>query len=147
MDISEMRKGMLGYRLHGVDLRVERAHSGRLRPYGVSFQQATALVFLTDRAARGGVNQRAIQDYTKLSNPAVVKIGRELERLGLVVRGEDPEDGRSRLLWPTEKGKERAERFRALVAETDQACFSVLTEREKQTLNDLLDKLEKAEAL
>lgn len=142
MEIQEMRRRLLGYRLHRVDSLVLRRQSLALRPYGVSFQQATLLIFIRDAAARGPVNQRAVQDYSGLSNPAVTKVVQELEKLGLITRQEDPEDGRSRLLKPTVLGMEQAGLFQELIAETDAACFSNLNQEEIMLLKSIMDKIE-----
>ena len=142
MEILKMRRQLLGYCLHRVDSMVLRRHTAVLRPYGVSFQAATMLVFIRDASAKGPVNQRAAQDYSGLTNPAVTKVVRALEQEGLITREEDPQDGRSRLLKPTPLGLERAELFGRLIAETDKACFSKLSQEERILLKSIVDKIQ-----
>ncbi len=60
---------------------------------------------------------------------------------GYLLRETDENDKRATLLKLTETGKARADELRAERGARLDALFAKLTEEEKQTLSELLDKL------
>ena len=91
-----------------------------------------------------GIRQKAIAERVGINPSSASELIDKLESDGYIERKVDPNDKRATLLFLTEKGQARA----AEVSDEREAMFkdifSPLTEEEKQTLSDLLDKLLKA---
>lgn len=127
--------------LHRTDYLVSRANGKALEPYGVTMYQAKALIYIADHEHEMTVNQRAIERYTRLSNPGVTKLVGALVGMGYLHREQDPSDARSYILSTTEEGRLKSQEFRRVVSEADDRITAGLTSVEKQTLMELLGKL------
>lgn len=127
--------------LHRTDYVVSHENGKALEPFGVTMYQAKALIFIAEHEQEMTVNQRAIERYTRLSNPGVTKLIGGLVRMGYLERTQDPSDARSYVLKTTPEGQAQCEVFRRVVAETDQRVTANLTEGEKASLVALLNKL------
>ena len=88
-----------------------------------------------------GCTQAKLAELLHADKAAVARRTKNLEEKGFLVREDDPDDRRSRLLFPTEK----AEKLKCSKAEIESSFYeyltSVLTETEAQTFAALLDKL------
>ncbi len=127
--------------LHKADYFASRENSRALEPYGVTMYQAMSLIYVAEHEGSMSVNQRAIERYTRLSNPGVKKLIDALVRLGYLERFQDPSDNRSYILRTTSAGRAQSEVFKVVVAESDGRITSNLTASEKETLRRLLAKL------
>lgn len=127
--------------LHRTDYIVNRENGKALEPFGVTMYQAKALIYIADHEHEMTVNQRAIERYTRLSNPGVTKLVGALVRMGYLERTQDPSDARSHILRTTPEGRIQSEVFRRVVAETDDRLTASLTQGEKNSLIHLLNKL------
>lgn len=127
--------------LHRADYFASRENSRALEPYGVTMYQAMSLIYVAEHENEMTVNQRAIERYTRLSNPGVKKLIDALERLGYVERLQDPADNRSYMLRTTSAGRAQSEVFKTVVAESDARITAALEPSEKETLIGLLNKL------
>lgn len=127
--------------VHRTDFLLNRENSKALEPFGVTMYQAMGLIYVADHEQDRTVNQRALEQYTQLSNPGVTKLVTGLERLGLLERAHDPEDARSYALHTTQRGREQVEVFRKLILDTDQRMTHNLSPEERDTLSVLLHKI------
>lgn len=88
-----------------------------------------------------GCTQARLAEILHADKAAIARRTKNLEAKGFLVRKDDPEDGRSKLLYPTEK----AEAMKSSKAEIETAFYeyltSVLTEEQAKIFAELLDKL------
>lgn len=88
-----------------------------------------------------GCTQARLAEILHADKAAIARRTKNLETKGYLVRKEEPNDRRSRLLYPTEK----AEAMKASKAEIEASFYeylvSVLSESEAETFAELLDKL------
>lgn len=88
-----------------------------------------------------GCTQAEIREALKIDKGAAARRTTNLEAKGYLLRQENPADGRSRLLFPTEK----AQKLRNSKADVEGIFYewllSELTEQEKQGFVEVLDKL------
>ncbi len=129
----------LGNLLHQADKTVLKYHNEALKPYGVSFHTAIILNFIVGNEASRSINQRAIENLTGFTNPAITKIVTSMTEMGLVERQPDPVDRRNHRLVSTEKGRELASVYRSVFEKSDTDIFSKLTEDERNTLIRILE--------
>lgn len=88
-----------------------------------------------------GVHQKDILDEAHINPSSLSELIDKLESDGYIERKTDPADKRATLLFLTDKGKARAAEVEDEQAGMFKDYFKNLTEEEKQTLSDLLDKL------
>ena len=55
--------------VHRADSLLNRENSRALEPFGVTMYQAMGLIYVADHEQDRTVNQRALEQYTQLSNP------------------------------------------------------------------------------
>ena len=88
-----------------------------------------------------GCTQARLAEILHADKAAIARRTKNLEAKGFLVRKDDPDDGRSKLLYPTEK----AEAMKSSKAEIETAFYeyltSVLTEEQAKIFAELLDKL------
>lgn len=89
-----------------------------------------------------GYTQAKLAEILNADKAAVARRTQNLEKKGYLVRKDDPNDKRSRLLFPTEK----AETLKASKAEIESAFYEYITtgalsESEAETFAKLLDKV------
>ena len=127
--------------VHRADFLLNRENSRALEPFGVTMYQAMGLIYVADHEQDRTVNQRALEQYTQLSNPGVTKLVTGLEKMGLLERTHDPDDARSYALRTTPRGREQVEVFRDLILDTDRRLTRNLSAEERETLSELLHKI------
>lgn len=88
-----------------------------------------------------GCTQARLAELLHADKAAIARRTKNLEAKGFLVRKDDPDDRRSRLLYPTEK----ADAMRSSKAEIEASFYeyltSALTEGEAQTFAELLNRL------
>ena len=88
-----------------------------------------------------GASQREVGSQLNMDKGAVARRAASLESKGYLVRRPSPEDGRAQMLFATEK----AESLKCSKAAVETAFYEwmleELTEEERETLADLLDRL------
>ena len=88
-----------------------------------------------------GVRQKTIAEEVGINQSSASELINKLEATGYIKRNVDPSDKRATLLTLTEKGQARAAEVEDERAAMFEGIFSKLSDEEKQTLSDLLDKL------
>ncbi len=112
-------------------------HGGRRGHHGPSRERL--LLFIAAHPEK--VWQKDIADEEGINASSVSEMISRLEADGFLVRQSDENDKRAMVLRLTEKGEERAAEIRAEREAMLSELFAKLTDEEKQTLSDLLDKL------
>ena len=88
-----------------------------------------------------GVRQKTLAERARINPSSASELIDKLEGDGYVTREVDPNDKRATLLFLTEKGTARAAEVEDERSELFKDLFAPLTDKEKQTLSDLLDKI------
>ena len=88
-----------------------------------------------------GIRQKDLSEKLKIGQSSTSELINKLEDDGYIERKVDESDRRATLLFLTEKGQARAAEVADERAAIFEDAFSKLTDDEKQTLSDLLDKL------
>ena len=88
-----------------------------------------------------GVNQKQLAEKAGINASSTSEVVSRLEDDGYLVRQIDPNDKRATILKLTEMGQVRAEEVRQEREGFLDELFAKLSEEEKQTLSDILDKL------
>lgn len=117
-----------------------------LAPYQLSGSQFRILMKLY-KSPEHSVRQVDIETEFSMTNPTVTGLVQQLEKKGYVVKVENPEDKRSKLLELTEKANGMKDEFFTLANELEKEMTDGLTEDEAELLTTLLRKvLKKHEA-
>ena len=135
-------KNQIGYLLHQVDKYILCRHNDALKVFGINFHCAIALNYIVEHESEGSINQRAIESYTGLTNPAITKIITALVELGLAARQTDAKDRRNHSLVSTEAGRALSAKCHQSIVETDKDCFSSLNKSDQKELIRLLCSLD-----
>lgn len=93
-----------------------------------------------------GIRQKAVAEKAGVNQSSASELISKLAEAGYIRREPDPDDKRATLIFLTEKGKERALQVQEERKSLYGGIFDALSEKEKQTLSDLLDKLLKKRA-
>lgn len=125
----------LGDHEDGLSIRLRLACDRILRSGGRKRGQERILEILKTRDA---ISQRDLLYLLHIQPGSLSEILNKLEAAEEIERVPDEQDRRRQLVRLTEAGKKRAER---LSEDQPQDPYAVLTEEEKKTLSDLLDKL------
>ena len=88
-----------------------------------------------------GIRQKELVQKTGIGQSSVSELINKLEDDGYIERKIDPSDKRATLLFLTEKGQARAMEVEDERNEFFSDIFSKITDEEKKTLSDILDKL------
>jgi DNA-binding MarR family transcriptional regulator len=128
-------------------LNLERAHvlvrplfEHLFRPYGVSGSTFNVLMIL--RYSKTPLAPHEIGERVVVTRPTVTGLLHSLESQGLIKRDPDPGDGRRRRVQLTDSGKELVEDLLPQVFALLNEIFSGLTASEKETLIQLLAKVQ-----
>ena len=108
-------------------------------PMGAGMGRERVLVILSEHPE--GMRQKALAEEAGINASTASEMITKLEDTGYVIRTADASDKRATVLKLTDMGAARAEEIREEREAFMDDFFGKLTEDEKQTLSDLLDKL------
>ena len=108
-------------------------------PMGHGMNRERMLVIISEHPE--GIRQKALAEAAGINASSTSEVVSRLEDDGYLIRTIDENDKRATVLKLTEMGAVRAEEIRTEREAFLDDFFSKLTEEEKQTLSDLLDKL------
>lgn len=129
----------LGHRMHTFSNMVQSHYYGRTeQPLGIALPEWRVL-----RAAilRPGISQAAVATGEGINVMNVSRAVAGLKRKGLIEVKSDPEDRRRTMLVATDLGRELSADIGARETKTYEHIFSVLSESEQRTLDDLLARV------
>ncbi len=126
--------------LKKASLMCDRLADPILKPHDLTLTQYKTLKFLLTQPPHT-VRQVDIERRFSITNPTVTGVLNGLEKKGLVERAADPEDGRSKVICPTEK----AQAMEALLYQLGDRVEAELTRNldagEREALTRLLKKM------
>ncbi|MDE7340789.1 MAG: MarR family transcriptional regulator [Lachnospiraceae bacterium] len=112
-------------------------HTMRSQYEGRGSQKRILIVLLET----GTITQRKLTERLGIQPGSVSEVLAKLEKGGLIVRTESPDDRRTTDIALTEQGKRQAEEALSQRRTRHEEMFSCLTEEEKSTLLALLEKV------
>lgn len=128
------------FRLGAISRKMTRYYNYKLAPYGITIVQSWVLLFLS---AQDGSSLKDIAGAIQLDSPVVTGLVDRLEKEGLVVRKEDPEDRRSLKISLTPRGREVVEEVVPAVVEYNQRIRSIIPENDAHAFERALEALER----
>ena len=108
-------------------------------PKGKGMSRERLLVIISE--SPDGVRQKELAENAGINASSTSEVVSKLEDDGYLVRQIDPSDKRATILKLTDMGQVRAEEIRAERDACFDEVFRKLSDEEKQTLSDILDKL------
>lgn len=112
-------------------------------PKGPGMNREHMLVIISEYP--DGIRQKELAEKAGINASSTSEVVTKLEDDGYLVRTIDPNDKRATVLKLTEMGSVRAEEIRSERESFLDDYFGRLSDDEKQTLSDILDKLTKDE--
>lgn len=106
---------------------------------GLTANQAMVIHFTASK--QGEVYPKNIETHFQITHPSVSRILRNMESKGYISMQPDPEDGRCRRVVLTALAQEKTEQIDARMICIDKLLAHVLTEKEKESLTNILRKL------
>lgn len=135
-----MRKNSVTILLKKTALEVEKLSNQVLAPYELTHTQYKILMMLY-RAPEHVIHQADIETHLSMTNPSVTGILQNLEKKGLVVRRQNPEDKRSKLITPTDRTLAMQTELSRLGRSLENQVTANLTDEECEQLCALLKKM------
>ena len=89
----------------------------------------------------GGLSQRELGDLLGIDPSAVVALVDDLQRAGFVRRDPHPDDRRTRIVVPTEEGREAFARASELASQVNDELLAPLDANERELLVGLLNRI------
>ena len=123
-----------------VNLECDKLSVTVLEPHDLTLTQYKVLKFLL-QSPEGTVRQVDIEQNFFIRNPTVTRILQTLERKGLILRKNNPQDNRSKVICLTEKAKSMEKLLYQLGNELEEKFTSSLTAEDKRELLRLLKKI------
>jgi DNA-binding MarR family transcriptional regulator len=121
--------------------KILRRVAVQLEPHGLTLAQFDVLAQLQRTS---GILQQELADRLFVTKGNIVGLLNRMERDGLVVRQQHPQDGRAHLIYLTDRGKELATKVvpehEALISE----CMALLSPNDQRTFHELLRTLDRA---
>lgn len=119
----------------------EREIHGHMQMHGGSRRMSREHLLAIISEFPEGVNQKQLAERAGINASSTSEVVSRLEDDGYLVRQIDPSDKRATILKLTEMGQVRAQEVREEREGFLDQLFIRLSEEEKQTLSDILDKL------
>ncbi|AXX64027.1 MarR family transcriptional regulator [Bombilactobacillus bombi] len=110
-----------------------------LKPYNLKVFDG---LLMTMVAARPGSSQSEIIKHVMADEASVARSLRNLENQKLIVRQEDPDNHRKKLVFPTQQAQKIFNALNSFLDEWDQVIFNDLTAQELETLDSLIKRVE-----
>lgn len=141
VDITRNRGPLaLGMRLRRLSERIDEDAARTYAEHGVVFQQRWwGVLELLLEEGPASVGELAAK--LGISHPSVSQTRRSLEAAGLVVSRDDPQDGRSRLLDMSDRGRELCRRLAPIWAAMERVAVEL---NEAADVISALDRLDEA---
>ena len=129
----------IGFLMSRASGQLVRATNGALAEHGLRVRQYSVLCLVCEAAE--GQSQRDLAEVLGLDPSQVVALVDDLHRAGLVERRPAPGDRRTKLVVPTELGRDVRKRAAARAEARLVAALEPLTESEQATLRGLLARV------
>jgi len=110
----------------------------RVKAVGFSIGQLPVLYLLKDGAR---LSQKDLARFARIEQPSMAQTLARMERDGLIERTPDPKDGRSSLVFLTERARERLPELRRALGRGNEAVLEGFSADEAETLLRLMRRL------
>ena len=130
-------EGLIGYNARRAAIAIGGVFFERMAPYGLTQADFSVLALL---AHNPGATSRQLCATLDILPPNFVNLIAALDRRGLIERRPHPRDGRAVGLHLTEAGHALAQETEKIVVELENELAGRLTERERATVQRLLQK-------
>ena len=128
------------FRLGAISRKMMRYYNNKLAPYAITIVQSWVLFYLS---THNGSSLKDIAAAVQLDSPVVTGLIDRLEKEGLVVREEDPEDRRSLKICLTPRGREVVAEITPGVVEDNQRIRSIVPGNDRPAFERALEALER----
>lgn len=135
-----MRNDRVAILIKRASLITEKLSNKMLAQYNLSTSQYKIMVMLYNYPDKT-IRQIDIEEMYSLTNPTVTGIIQNLERKNLIVREQNPDDKRSKVLCLTEKAYKMKEELLSLGETVEKQITESLTNEEHKELCFLLNKM------
>lgn len=138
MELPETLSARTSYLLGRAAARVQALGLADLEPLGISPREYSVLAILAERSP---LSQTSVAEILELDRTTILKLGASLERRGLLVREQDPDDKRAYAVSLTPAGDRlRGQAFELLLG-CERRFLRPLSRSERTQLHRLLIKL------
>lgn len=132
--------------------RIEAIRDGYARLIGISGVQYTILIAVNHLQFDENVSVTRVAEHLHLSGAFITNETNKLVRLGLLLKGQDPEDGRRLILRTTEEAQQRLARLAEVQSEVNDEHFGPLAKGDnfeiyRRLVSELVDSTDRALAL
>lgn len=134
---TSVLEGLIGYNARRASIAISAEFFDRMAPYGLKQADFSVLALL---AHNPGATSRQLCATLDIQPPNFVSLIAALDRRGLIERRPHPRDGRAVGLHLTPAGHALAEETEKIVLDMENEVAGRLTERERATLQRLLQK-------
>ena len=134
---TSVLESLIGYNAKRAAIAIGTQFFERMAPYGLRQADFSVLALL---AHNPGATSRQLCATLDILPPNFVSLIAALDRRGLIERRPHPRDGRAVGLHLTETGRALAQETEKIVVEMENEVAGRLTERERATLQRLLQK-------
>ena len=121
-------------------LEFDKLSNAVLEEYDLTIAQYKVMKYLYEESEKG-VRLVDLEKYYSMSHPTVIGIVQNLEKKGLVVYQDNPDNARSRFIAPTEKAMVLKEKLEEVGDALEVDLTRNLSEKERQRLVALLQKM------
>lgn len=132
------RERSVGRRIHILDRWMKLFLEEELKELDVSMAQFR---FLLPLFHQDGVTQEQLTERVYVDKATTARAISKLEETGYIKREKDPEDKRAYRLFLTKKAKDFHPKMKTIMEKWTEMLTQDLTEKEKETLLALLDKM------
>lgn len=137
-DISEVRRGSLGWMIQRIAGQLDRQMAAALAPLDLTQVQFAVLMTVLEH---DGLSQTAIGAFFGQPPYAISRALDQLVQLGLVTRRPDPASRRSVCVHATQEGRALAPELARIVAHVNDTLTKDLTAQERDAAAQLLRKM------
>lgn len=128
----------IGHAMLDYSRRFKAFMKSELAAAGINFVEGMTVLYLYGADGR---TADSLTEAVSCDKSVMTRALQHLEKEGLVLRKQNPDDGRSWIFCATEDGKERAEAVIDVIKRWSKISFADFTEKETKTLLELLLKL------
>lgn len=131
-------KGPIGRLIKTSYITLRRDLEELLRPMGLTHTQWSALRIICHYP---GISPSQLEPLLMIERPSVTSLMKGMESKSLIIRKDHPQDGRSKLIFPTEKGLKLAAETQQFTSVIEERIKAGMTTDEFETLKSLLIKM------
>lgn len=137
IDFREKRHESLGFRVSLLFRTNACLLEKRLSTIGIVYGQAPYVIATNENE---GQTQDELAARLRVNRAATARHLKAMEKAGLIIRQENPDNRRQKLVYPTEKSKALVEELLTILDDYNAAILTGFSQEEKDTLLSLMDR-------